>query len=282
MSEIEGRGACGAGASGGASLPRIEMVRHLRKVAETITSRGGKAESHPLRLRLGEIGARAEELQHAAGEAGHAVDALSAMEDTLYFALEAAREARGARTLPGEVLEELQKQVDLAVTGLERCCREAAYRGSELLRGGRAIQVGGENFQLPRLSAAGIGGNWVAVSDGSGVSTGEVEYSQSVASVLSGGPNCLERSADGAAMSLESGIEQVSRLRAAVEDFCERTIVPAVGELAVTLTNALACESAPGSFEEAARLLEQVKDDLQASPDSSAAKNPRSVLRLLE
>ncbi len=81
-----------------------------------------------LRARLAEIGARAQKLQVTAGAAWQATEALSNMGQALSFALDTAREARDARSLPEAALAQMQKHVDLAINTVDGLAAEATSR----------------------------------------------------------------------------------------------------------------------------------------------------------
>jgi hypothetical protein len=232
-----------------------------------------------LRTRVMEIRARAEGLQQAACRACAAIDAVSAMEEALAFALEAAREARYARTLPTALLARLQAEVDLAISSVDWHARDAAFGGRELFRGGESVELEGHRVELPHLSTERIGGNWVARGEPWRIDTGAVEYSQSIASVGTGGANSLELWPEGAAMALEAGLSQMRETRSVLDEFYRSKVLPGIGELAVTLSNAIAAESVNAGFEEAAALLKDVGKNLaDILPKSGDGKG---ILKLL-
>ncbi len=273
---------------GGAIPPHMEPtpgishveLEFLRRLAGTVQSNGTEQpRTGVLRTRVMEIRARAEGLQQAACRACAAIDAVSAMEEALTFALEAAREARHARTLPTALLERLQAEVDLAISSIDWHARGAVFGGGELFRGGEYVELEGHRVELPRLSVEHIGGNWVGSGEPWRIETGAVEYSQSIASVGTGGANSLELWPEGAAMALEAGLSQLRETRGALEGFYRSKILPAIGELAVALSNAIAAESANSGFEEAAALLEDVGRNLtDILPKSGDGKG---ILKLL-
>ncbi len=256
----------------------IELLGKIATAARAGKSVGEPQADH-LRGRVLEIGARAEGLQKAACRARAAVDALSEMENALAFALEAAREARHARTLPTALLARLQTQVDLAICCVDWHGRSASFGGSALFTGGQRIEVEGDGVDLPRLSAEHIGGDWVARGEPWRVETGEVEYSQSIASVGTGCANSLENWPEGAALALESGLAQVRRAKADVEGFYESKVLAAVRELAVTLSNAIAAEPSGASLDQAAALLEAAGSDLTDVVNRNG--DGKGILRLL-
>jgi len=234
---------------------RFDIPRHLYRAASEET---GTVLAGGLRARLKNLADRAQKVQLAACRISRALDALGRIEQSLSFALEAAHEARQARTLPAGALEALQSQVDLSIGGADWEATGASFGGNRLFSGAVRIECGGQDVQLPALSAASIGGNWVTSMAAVRVETGEIEYSQSVASVFSGGPNCLEQCAEGAVMALSAGLDHVRGLAARLQRFHETAILPAAGELAVALANAVASETAPGNLDEAAALLEKM------------------------
>jgi uncharacterized protein YjaG (DUF416 family) len=83
-------------------------------------------------------------------------------------------------------------------------------------------------------------------------------------------------------MALESGLGRLREIHSAVDDFYNGSILPAIGELAVTLSNAIAAEVRGAGLEQAVSLLSQIRS--QARPDAAgqAAADGRGVLRLLE
>lgn len=282
MAPLQGRPiSSGIGPTQSASRPEIDVLHRLQKAAEA--TRAQAKEGSSLRVRILQIGVEAEKIQHAACSASEALERLGSMEETLSFALDAAREARNVRTLPVAVLENLQKQVDLAVSCVDCHAQQASFSGSRLFRGGSSIEVGRERFELPSLSSRYIGGNWVSSASPWQVDTGEVEYSQCVASVATGGPNSLEQWADGAANALEAGLAHLGRLRGSLEAFYNANVLPAVSELAVTLANAVATDFKTEGFEEATALLAEIGSELGAAgPGTAAGGEGKGVLRLLE
>ncbi|MCD6405812.1 MAG: hypothetical protein J7M19_08290 [Planctomycetes bacterium] len=268
----------------GALRPELDLLGHLREAAEAAQPPEDEGqEASPLRARVLEIGMRAQKVQRAACAASEAMSRLALMEETLLFALEAAREARAARTLPAAVIDGLQTQVDLALNCVDCHARSAAFGGEMLFSGSVSIEMGDQHLELPSLSSGHIGGGWRGDAVFAAVHSGTVEYSQSVASVSSGGPNSLAQWADGAAMALEAGLSQLQRIKGSVEAFYNEKVLPEVGALAVTLANALATGSGGESLDEATALLSHVRDELQQSGLGQATLGDgKSVLRLLE
>ncbi len=263
--------------------PEQDLLGRLREAAETVqSSKNENQDAGPLRARILEIGMQAQKVQRAACAVSEAISRLASMEETLLFALEAAQEAKAARTLPAEVVDRLQAQVDLALNCVDYHARNAAFGGEKLFSGNVSIEMGNERLELPALSSGRIGG-WRGDAAFARAESGAVEYSQSVASVASGGPNSLAQWAHGAAMALEAGLRQVRRVKNSVETFYNENVLPEVGGLAVTLANALATGSRGESFDEATALLSQVRDELQQSGlDPATLGDGKGVLQLLE
>ncbi len=259
MVEIEGQ-------SGPSSFPPASRAHRVRleipeRVAEAALDQGASASSE-LRARIRTVADRAEAVQLAACRLTRAIDALEAIEQGLFFALEAAREALQAQTLPEEAVRALQSQVDLALGGVDWESTHASFGGLSLFTGSLSIECGEEKVDLPALSTASLGGSWVTSMAAEYLDTGEIEYSQSVASVIDGGPNCLEQHADGAVMALSAGIEHVRALRDELQGFNESMVLPAAGEIAVALANVIASRTTPESLSEAAALLEDMTGEI--------------------
>ena len=103
MAEFKGEMSPSAAGAGPSSIrPEIDAIHRLRAVVST---QSGPVESDALRTRVMEVGVRAELLQQAACKTCAAIDALTSMEESLLFALDAAREAMQARSLPAGALD---------------------------------------------------------------------------------------------------------------------------------------------------------------------------------
>lgn len=239
-----------------------------------------KGPSDGIRAGVRRIADTAEGVQLAACRLCEALEALGRIGESLEFALEAAREALQARTLPGSALEGLQNQVDLALTGIDWKAESASFAGGDLFTGGAGIECRGERLELPALSCASLGGNWVGSMAALRVETGEIEYSQSVASVLAGGPNSLEQWANGAVMALSAGLEHVKSISGGLQEFYESRIMPAAGELAVALANVLASAPGPQNLEQAWALLDGIGGEMDEG-STGAAADGRGLLELL-
>ena len=241
---------------------------------------GETGPSGDLRAGVRRIADTAQEVQLAGCRLCEALDTLGRIGESLEFALEAAREAQQTQTLPSSVIEGLQGQVDLALTGIDRQAESASFAGGELFTGGADIECGGERLDLPALSCASIGGNWVGSMVALRVETGAIEYSQSVASVLAGGANSLEQWADGAVSALSAGLEHVRSISGTLREFYDSRIMPAAGELAVALANILASESSPQNLEQAWALLDGISGEMNEG-SALAAADGRGLLELL-
>jgi len=237
-----------------------------------------------LRARLAEIGARAQKLQVTAGAAWQATEALSNMEQALSFALDTAREARDARSLPEAALAQMQKHVDLAINTVDGLAAEAAFGGRKLFDGGMTLDAGGKTLGLPKISSSSIGSSRARLSDAEtlDVEAASIDYSKSVASAGAGGPNSLSFWADGAVTVLEDGIKQIERLRGGIEEYRGGAINPAVNDIDVMMSNALATEPHGADLEQIVALLADVKKDLGAEATSLAAPNGEGVIKLLD
>jgi hypothetical protein len=238
------------------------------------------SQAEAIRKVLAEVGARAETIQRSALAAQRAIETLGEIEDAIVFALDAAKEATAARGLPEGALGALQGQVDLAITSVDRLAAGAACGGARLFDGKFAVEAEGERIALPQLSSQFLGGATKAEITHSGDG---VEYSQSIASAASGGPNSLLFWADGAAQALSTGLATVRELKASVESFYNQRILPSAGNLAVTLANTLAAAPHGENVDEVMKALTGVRRELQrggAAPGGAGAA--RSVLRLLE
>jgi len=238
-----------------------------------------------LRAGMMEIADRAERLQQGACAALEAGRALGEIREALVFALEAAREAKHARTLPPDALQGLQDQVDLALTSVDGVAKGAKFSGRQLLGGGFAIEAGGGRLELPSVSSHNLGGAKVGFlgEPNAAPTAGSVEYSQSIASVGGGGPNSLTVCADGAVDALEAGLAEVRALEASVERFYGERILPQAADLAVSVANAIASVPGRDDLEAVISLLVEVKADFQKlGGRGAAASNGREVLRLLE
>ena len=232
------------------------------------------------RRRIMAIGSQAQLLQQAACKTCAALETITAMQEALSFALDAAREALTTRSLPTAALLNLQKQVDLAVNALDWQADCAAFGDCRLFDGDTRIEYKSQRVDLPRLSSVGIGGGWVRSVAFDHLDTGGGEYSQCVASVLDGGPNCLAQWAGGAARALGAGLEFLEKLKSRLDGFYAGTVQPAVGELAVALSNAVATEFEPQGLQEAMAMLAVVKRDLESKP-LTGTTDSQGVLELL-
>lgn len=223
-----------------------------------------------LRYRISEIGDRAREVQIAAGTAHQAIDTLTAVEQALVFALDPAREARDARSLPEAALSEMQKQVDLAINAVDGLAGAATFAGQAMFDGSGALGVSSRRLELPRVSSQTLGA----------AGAGAVDYSRSVASAGNGGPNSLTSWADGAVTVIEGGLEQVRRMRDAIDGFYTQAVLPAVTDIDVMLANALATNSRADKLDDAISLLAGMAGDVAGGASEPLAGD--SVVRLLD
>ncbi len=278
MSEMNGPDPAPGLATPAANL-RPELLA-LRKLRGALPAAGSPEPQTPLRAKIMEIGRSAEAVQLAAGVVCRAVDALEQMERALAFALDSALEARSARSLPEAAVEQLQGQVDLAINTVDRVASEASFGGRRLFVG---RPVGG--VTLPRLSAAAIGmrkvSDVLAPTPGD-CSTRPADYSQSVASAGSGGPNSLANWAAGAAMVLSGGAREVATLRRQLVDFYNNSVVRSVKDIAVSISNAIAATSQPHDVEEAMRLVEEAHGAFNEDAPGPDVLSGEGLLRLLD
>jgi len=269
------------------SFPVGDVSKKTAKLAGKVPERVDagllpQAPQTSLRARLIEISVRAEAVQRSAGAIRKALEALSSIEDTIRFARDAAEEARSARGLPDGAVSTLQGQVDLAINCVDCLASKAQFGGQDLFTGDCCLEVDGERVRLPRLSSqtlgttAGMGWDYA-------FRAGRVEYSQSIASASSGGPNSLAFWADGATEALAAGLDRVQELKGALERFYEKQILPRVSDLAVTMANALASDSREGDLDRVMEMLGEVRREFHRSaPDGPSAERAGSVLRLLQ
>lgn len=235
------------------------------------------------RARLREIGVSAQQAQVAAGTAWRAQETLSAIQQAMNYALDVAREARDAQSLPDEALASMQKQIDLAISTVDGLAGAASFAGRQLFDGSTTLEVGGKRLELPKVSSSSIGSCRVRpVSDAetADVAGGTVDYSKSIASAGSGGPNSLSFWAGGAVTALEDGIRQIQRCAAAVQGFRAATIDSAVNSVDVMLANAVAAGSQGAGLDAVVTLLASVRKGLDASVAPAASSE--GVVRLLE
>jgi hypothetical protein len=263
--------------------PRLD-ARSPRKSPETprpeqIPAQEGQFDT---RVLLAQISSRALAIQRSASAARKAMETLGQIEDAFVFALDAAREAQTARSLPEEALSALQSQVDLAVSSVDCVASWTAYGDRAIFGGDFALEVDSEKFGMPRLSSRDLGGN--ASAGGAWASYGVgLPYSQSVASTMSGGPNSLLVWAGGASDVLAAGLAKVREVRRDLEAFYENAIVPKVAALAVALANGVASATNAGNLSEATSILGEVRRELQKTPyGAGGIKRADGVLRLLE
>lgn len=249
-----------------------------------------------LRALVDEIASRAESIQRNACAACEAASALALMEEALVFARDAAEEARGAASLPVEVLDMLQKEADLAILTVDWLARQATFGGAGLFTGKFAIEAEDERFGLPAISSCHLGGargDTFAPRVADAARACGVQYSQSVASVLDSGPNSLATWACGAADILTGAVDEVRHLRGRLEEFYRGRVLTAVGNIAVTAANALAMAPRDVGIEEVRAALEHVRQDLArtgvargtggtATGAAGAGAAGRGVLCLLE
>lgn len=263
----------------------LKNISALKGTLENVESRKGTA-GKELCARIREIGTEAEGVQVAAGSTCRALDALASIEEALVFALDAASEARDARSLPEDALLELQKQVDLAVNCVDAFAEEASFGKRQLFCGESRVESSRQRLHLPRLSSETIGD--VSVSGAMPRLKAEwpvakVEYSKSVASASCGGPNCLMFWADGATTVLSAGVEQVRAMQETLSEFYHSEVLPSVKDLAVTVANALASEFRVEDAEEVTRLLQSLRREMEKSGKAASPPAPREmVLRLLD
>jgi len=267
--------------------PELKAISKLTSALKQTHAEDATAGSS-LRARMREIGRKAERVQITAGTACQALEVLSNIEDALAFALEAAREAGATRSLPHEALEELQKQIDVAVHCIDGLARQASFAGSRLFCGETSVGLARDRLQLPKLSAECLGTTVVTGMFAARKSTAaqkdlRIEYSQSLASVASGGPNSLAFWADGAVTVLGAGLEQVRDIKRSVAHFYRRDVLPAVKDLTVTVANALAIDAHVENLEEVQRLLAQLRKELSTGKARGTAGVPgNNVLKLLD
>ena len=228
---------------------------------------------------LAAVSARAATAQRCALAAKTAIEVLSQVEGAVAFALDAASEASSMRTLPDEAVNLLQWQVDTAVSAVDSLCGGAACGGERLFDGRFTLRGGGGEFKLPEVSSRSLGGASRAEirmwGDG-------VEYSQSIASAATGGPNGLSYFAGGAAQAFSTGLAKVREIREGVARFYDERVVPALSDAAVALANVLAVETHPPDVAEVARLFDGLRGDPAAARETAAAPQAGAVLRLLQ
>lgn len=234
------------------------------------------------RALFAQISARALSVQRCASAARKAIETLGQIEDAFVFALDAAKEAETARSLPEEAVSSLQAQLDLAVSCVDCVASRATYADKAIFAGDFALEVDSERYEVPQLSSRALGGS--ASAGGAWASYGVgLQYSQSAASTVSGGPNSLLVWAGGAANALAAGLAKVREVRQGLEAFYENKIVPRVAALAVALANGVASETNAGSLAEATSILGEIRRELQKSPyGATGVKRSDGVLRLLE
>jgi len=235
------------------------------------------------RAELADISTSVLAVQRSAGAVRKALATLEEIDAAMVFALDAAQEATAARSLPGRVVDALQFQLDLAINCIDAAASRASFGESLLFDGAFSLDAGDRQAALPRVSTLDLGSAGTPGMDSWGAHETSVQYSQSIASAASGGPNSLADCADGAARAFAAGLARVREIRQALTAFHEEAIVPRARELAVTLANTVASGSGTGSIDEATKVLSAVRRELQrSSSETAGVDRADSVLRLLE
>ena len=278
MSDIRGREVTG-GTPAGPPVQRADAAARRKAVEAPAQSDPTQAASSHLRARLMELGATAETLQRNAVALQKAISTLDNLHDTLRFALDAAKEAMSGRTVAPGAVDQLQQQLDLAINAIDCEAAGCSFAGTRLFDGAFSVELDGEKVSLPKLSAQDLGGppsgTWQDYS------SGRIEYSQSVASAASGGPNSLSMWAEGAAGVFTAALGKVGMLKASLDEFYGRTILPRAATLAVSMANALASNPRLEDASHVAEILAQLESGLRTS-GAAADGRPSNVLRLLE
>jgi flagellin-like hook-associated protein FlgL len=280
MSDIRSRDVTG-GTPASSPVQRADAAARRKAVEAPAVAQSDPMQTVPshLRARLMELGATAETLQRNAVALQKAIGTLDNLQNTLRFALDAAKEAATGRTMAPGAVDQLQQQLDLAINSVDCEATSCAFSGQRLFDGAFSVELDGEKVSLPRLSAQDLGGppsgTWQDYS------SEQVEYSQSIASAASGGPNSLSMWAQGAAGVFTAALDKVSTLKNSLGSFYDQTILPQAAKLAVSMANALASNPRLEDASHVAEILAQLKSGLRTNGAAEDGR-PANVLRLLE